>query len=193
MKNTIPILFTLLALIIFADVTIAADEQPNSAQGLYLQAGKLERQGNRQQAQEAYELLIERFPDSELAVKANDRLLQLVAPVTPAAQQPAPVTARTLPTISNLKGRGLALYDLKRRAAKIFGDEKQSQFYAYTTKYGHRFNRGELRDKEEEWEKNAEEKVRKELGMGTSEIGLALEEVCSKMDQNGPCTEDQFK
>ncbi|MSM38587.1 MAG: hypothetical protein GJT30_03045 [Geobacter sp.] len=171
----------------------AAESAPESPQSLYLQAGKLERQGNTQQAQTIYESLIDRYPASEFAVKANDRLLQLLAPVAASDAKPTPLTAKSLPTANDPKRRGRMLFELKQRAAKIFSDEKQSKFYAYSTLHSHRYNRGELRDKEIEWDKAAEEKVRKELGMGSDEIDRAIEEICQQLKVSGKCDASQFQ
>src|SRR5690242_8305103 len=56
-------------------------------QALYLQAGMMERQGNVVRAKELYENLIERYPTSDFAVKANDRLLELLRPISPTADE----------------------------------------------------------------------------------------------------------
>lgn len=45
-------------------------------QVMYLAAGKYERQGKPYEARQVYEQLIERFPSSSWAIKANDQLLQ---------------------------------------------------------------------------------------------------------------------
>ncbi|MBI5656518.1 MAG: hypothetical protein HZC44_06760 [Geobacter sp.] len=179
--------------LLFSSTVPAAESAPESPQSLYLQAGKLERQGNTQQAQTIYESLIDRYPASEFAVKANDRLLQLLAPVAATDAKPAPITAKSLPAVNDPKRRGRMLFELKQRAAKIFSDEKQSKFYAYSTLHSHRYNRGELRDKEIEWDKAAEEKVRKELGMGSDEIDRAIEEICQQLKVSGKCDASQFQ
>jgi len=82
------------ALLLTLTVNSRAETPPvtTTAQSLYLQAGKQERQGETAKARETYELIIDRFPDSDFAVKANDRLL--ILPGLPAPPPvPAPVAA----------------------------------------------------------------------------------------------------
>lgn len=50
--------------------------QAKDPQAMYLAAGKYEREGDSYRARQVYEGLIERFPNSQWAVKANDQLLQ---------------------------------------------------------------------------------------------------------------------
>jgi hypothetical protein len=50
--------------------------QAKDPQAMYLAAGKYEREGESYRARQVYERLIERFPSSTWAVKANDQLLQ---------------------------------------------------------------------------------------------------------------------
>ena len=193
MKPATVLLTASIFLVLLTGTAPAAEPAQESPQSLYLQAGKLERQGNPQQAQEVYESLIDRYPASEFAVKANDRLLQLLDPAVAKGAKPAPPTAKSLPPANDPKRRGRMLFELKQRAAKIFSDEKQSRFYAYSTLHSHRYNRGELRDMESEWDKAAEEKVRKELGMGSDEIDRAIEEVCQQLKVDGKCDASQFQ
>lgn len=47
-----------------------------TAQAMYLAAGKYEREGDDYNARQVYERLIDRFPDSPFAAKANDQLLE---------------------------------------------------------------------------------------------------------------------
>jgi hypothetical protein len=48
-----------------------------SAQQLYLKAGQAERSGDNQTAIKLYEAILKRFPDNELAIRANDNLLTI--------------------------------------------------------------------------------------------------------------------
>lgn len=85
-------------LIIMLSITIAgvarAEATADTPQALYLKAGKEERQGESAKARQTYESIIDRFPDSEFAVKANDRLLA-ISPLSPTPPATAPVEAVT--------------------------------------------------------------------------------------------------
>lgn len=48
--------------------------QSKSPQTMYLEAGKQERNGNTSKATKLYEVIIDRFPNSDFAVKASDKL-----------------------------------------------------------------------------------------------------------------------
>lgn len=50
--------------------------QSKNPQSMYLAAGKYEREGRQYEARQVYERLIEKFPSSSWAIKANDQLLQ---------------------------------------------------------------------------------------------------------------------
>lgn len=49
-------------------------KKPKSAQQLYLEAGKFERNGNSYKAKMIYEYIVDTFPNSDFAVKASDKL-----------------------------------------------------------------------------------------------------------------------
>ena len=185
------VLAALLA-ILTASAAAAAD-QPTATggetpQALYLQAGKLERQGQQAKARELYETLIDRFPVSEFAVKANDRLLDMLkgTPTEPPAKPvPAPV--------AEPKARARELLAMHKKALDIADKEWRRLSYIFFNRYGHRVNRGELREQEAEWDKAAEEKVLKELGMGSAEIKGKLDEACRELGVAGRCDESALK
>ena len=82
-------LIIITALIALALPLHAGEPSADSPQSLYLQAGKEERSGSSVTARAIYESIIDRFPESEFAVKANDRLLLL----PPAKQKIEPPSA----------------------------------------------------------------------------------------------------
>jgi hypothetical protein len=184
-------------LILLAAGGAGAEQQAASAgetpQSLYLQAGKAERQAQQGKAKELYEALIDRYPTSELAVKANDRLLELMKGSTAAepGKQGAAPAAPAAPADPKAKARELLA--LSKKATDIQEKEWRRHSYAFFNRHDHRFNRAELRDQEVLWDKAAEEKVKKELGMGTEEIKSKLEEACKEAGITGPCDEKALK
>ncbi|WP_460595322.1 hypothetical protein [Geomonas sp. Red276] len=179
-----------LLLIILTAATALAEPPPapaETAQSLYLQAGKAERQDQLARARELYEAIIDRFPTSDLAVKANDRLLELYrAPSAPAVAKPAPVAGGP-------KAKARELLELKNRAADIWDKERRRLSLAFFNRFDHRFNRGELREHEAEWDQAAEAKVKQELGMGSAEIQGKLNEACRELGITGTCDEKALK
>ena len=177
-------------LIILTAATAQAAEPvapAETAQSLYLQAGKAERQDQQARARELYEAIIDRFPTSELAVKANDRLLDLLqVKGAPSATKPAPVA-------SDPKKKAKDLLELKKKAANIQDKEWRRLSLAFFNRYEHRYNRSELREREAEWDKASEAKVKEELGMGTAEIQLKLDEACRNLGITGTCDEKALK
>jgi hypothetical protein len=171
----------------------SAADQPavtggDTPQAIYLQAGKLERQDQPAKAKELYETLIDRFPASEFAVKANDRLLDMLK-----GTLPAPPAKPVPPQAAEPKARARELLSMHKKALDIADKEWQRLSHKFFNLYGHRVNRGELRDQEAEWDKVAEEKVRKELGMGTADIRSKLEEACRELGITGTCDESALK
>jgi hypothetical protein len=186
------IVLTTLLTILIASTTLAADQPATTGgetpQAIYLQAGKLERQGQQAKARDLYETLIDRFPASEFAVKANDRLLDMLkgTPTEPPAK-PVPAPA------AEPKARARELLAMHKKALDIADKEWRRLSYTFFNRYGHRVNRGELREQEAEWDKAAEEKVRKELGMGSAEIKDKLDEACRELGIAGTCDENALK
>ncbi|HJV36881.1 hypothetical protein [Geomonas sp.] len=185
MKRCIALTALLVALTAGSALASEAPAPPENAQSLYLQAGKAERQGHTAKAQELYEAIIDRYPTSELAVKANDRLLELMRPVA----APAPAPAKPAPPVLDAKGKARELLELKKKADDIQDKEWRRLSQGYFSRYDHRYNRADLREKEAEWDKMCEEKVKKELGMGTAEIQQKLDAACRNLGITGPCNE----
>lgn len=192
----------LISILLSAGITTAAmaaeQTTADSPQALYLQAGKLERQGESGKAKAVYETIIDRFPTSEFAVKANDRLLELVKPVrgpepAPSAALPflAPPTPLPLPT-DPVKRRGAELARLYAKAEHLRDEEYARNLHAFENRYGRRYNRSELADRQKEWDRRADERVTKELGMSLIEIRGKLDAACRDAGIAGVCDEKAF-
>jgi hypothetical protein len=82
-------------------ITSIAHAEADTPQSLYLKAGREERQGETVRARQTYESIIDRFPESEFAVKANDRLLAITPPASarPAATPATAAAAATEQTV----------------------------------------------------------------------------------------------
>lgn len=185
------------ALISLASPLHAAQVTPDTPQGLYLQAGKEERSGSGARAREIYESIIDRFPESEFAVKANDRLLSLPSakqksegappssPLTILAEKPS----RALPTDPLLR-RGVEMARMKSRAETMRRHELERERELFFTREGHRFNRNVLSENEAKWKKAAERKIIDEFGMTTEEMGERLKQICNEAKVKGECGEE---
>lgn len=160
-----------------------AAESGETPQSLYLRAGKLERQGELNKAKDLYEALIERYPASEFAVKANDRLLELVKPARTTVETGAPAATPVQPLTAGdpIKRRAMEMARMYSKAIYLRDDEFNRHDYAFRTKYGHQYNRAELAQRQTEWRKAADRKVRQELGMGVDEIKKKLDEACMEL------------
>ncbi|UFS70134.1 hypothetical protein LPW11_19950 [Geomonas sp. RF6] len=187
MKRSI-VLTALLIVLTSASAQAAEPAPAETAQSLYLQAGKAERQDQQAKAKELYEAIIDRFPTSDLALNANDRLLELMRGTTT-----APSTKPTPPPPADPKAKARELLALKKKAADIQDKEWRRLSIAFFNRYDHRYNRSELRENEQQWDKLAEEKVREELGMGSAEINARFEEACHKLGITGTCDEKALK
>lgn len=177
----------------------AAQATPDTPQGLYLQAGKEERSGGTEKAREIYENIIDRFPESEFAVKANDRLLIL----TPAKQktesqtQSPPLTIVTTPSPKPLPSdplmrRGVELARMKSKAETMKRHELERERELFYVREGHRINRGVLAEKESQWQKDADRKVVDEFGMTLEEMNATLKTICVEANVKGECNEEAF-
>lgn len=177
----------------------AGQSTPESPQSLYLQAGKEERSGSTAKAREIYESIIDRFPDSEFAVKANDRLLTLPtaakqtdsAPAASSGSFFAPRTLRPLPAEPLLR-RGVEAARMKTSAEVLRKNELDRERQRFTVREGHRVNRSVLAEKEDQWQKAADRKVLAEFGMTLAEIAEKLKQVCIEAKVAGECSEDAF-
>jgi hypothetical protein len=255
MKNLCILLAVIMSLSVAAFVH--ADAGADTPQSLYLKAAKEERQGETAKACQTYETIIDRFPDSEFAVKANDRLLTISPrtlspaatppavtippqplaqpapqPVPQAAQQPLPQAAPQpapqaapqpapqgapqagsqppgalvipLPSLLTpdapaplpadpVKSRGVELARQYQKARYIHDTEYERREFAFTTQYGHRYNRADLSRKQKEWQKSADDRVMKELGMSLKDARLKLYQACVDAGITGTCDEDAFR
>jgi len=191
---------TITALITLAAPLHAAQATPDTPQGLYLQAGKEERSGSTSKAREIYENIIDRFPESEFAVKANDRLLAL--PVTKQKEESAPApsplsvltpkpSAKPLPSEPLLR-QGVEAARMKAKAETVRRHELERNRELYAVKEGHRINRGVLAEKEAQWQKAADSKVLDEFGMSLAEMEDKLKQICSEAKVTGECNEEAF-
>lgn len=174
----------------------AASETP---QGLYLQAGKEERFGSIAKAREIYESIIDRFPESEFAVKANDRLLTLAPakqkPESTPTPPPLPILAappeKPLPTDPLLR-RGVEMARMKSKADTTKRHELERSRELFYAREGHRINRGVLAEKEAQWQKDASKKVVDEFGMTLEEMETKLGQLCKEARVKGECNEEGF-
>ena len=190
----------------FANETASGE----TAQSLYLKAGKLERQGEASKAREAYESVIDRFPASEFAVKANDRLLQLGLPTQPQPASPqqaqpappaktseepslfAPASLPPLPT-EPAKRRVAELSRQYKDASHTRSEEYNRHQGKFTTRFGHQFSRRDLADQQEKWNKLADEKVVKEYGMSLADMRKKLDAACQAAGLAAGCDEGDLR
>lgn len=189
----------IIALLALATPLHAGQTTPDSPQSLYLQAGKEERSGSAAKAREIYESIVDRFPESEFAVKANDRLLALPAakqksesepPASPlsifATRPPKPLPAEPL------LRRGVEAARMKARAEDLRREELERERERYSVREGHRINRSDLAEKETQWQKAADKKVLAEFGMTLDEMGEKLKQICNEAKVTGECSEEAF-
>jgi len=190
---------TIAALLTLAAPLHAGQTTPDTPQSLYLQAGKEERSGSGAKAREIYETIIDRFPESEFAVKANDRLLALPPAKQKAESAPAPSPlpvftakpSRPLPSEPLLR-RGVEMARMKTKAEAVRRQELEREREFYNVKEGHRINRSVLAEKEAQWQKAADRKVLDEFGMSLDEMGEKLRQLCSEAKVTGECSEEAF-
>jgi hypothetical protein len=205
------------ALLLLPLASRAADapaDPPVTPQAMYLQAGKLERHGEMAKARETYERLIDQFPASEFAVKANDRLLALPAlvaappplpaaaptavPSVPPHQQPTGIDALLKPQepkplpVDPLKRRGVELARRYQQAKAVYKDEIDRRQATQTTLAGHRVNRSVLADQQKAWERAAAERVRALFGNDLDTLKQQVQAVCDEARIAGECNEDAF-
>lgn len=193
------LLIIISALLALALPLHAGEPAADSPQSLYLQAGKEERSGSSATARAIYESIIDRFPESEFAVKANDRLL-LLPPAKQKAEPPsasspftlfAPEPSKPLPADPLLR-RGVETARMKAKAEAVRRGEIELQRARYYTREGHRINRSVLADKESQWQKAADQKIVAEFGMNLDEMGEKLQQLCSEAKVKGECSEKGF-
>jgi len=189
----------IIVLLALATPLHAAQATSDSPQNLYLQAGKEERSGSVAKAREIYESVIDRFPESEFAVKANDRLLalppaKLKSESTPAGSPLtifAPKPSKPLPAEPLLRS-GVETARMKSKAEDLRRNELERERERYSVLEGHRINRSVLAEKESHWQKAADQKVLDQFGMTLNEMGEKLKQICIEAKVTGECSEESF-
>jgi len=192
---------TMLALLTALTVPLyAADNAVDSPQSLYLRAGKEERAGSAAKAREIYESIIDRFPESEFAVKANDRLLAMPATAKKPVSGPAkeiekieklfsPPPAAPLPA-DPLLSRGVEAARLKARAQVVRREEYARLKRGDEIREGSKYIQAKRPAKEAEWRQGADSKVVEEFGMSLDELSAKLELICKEAGVKGECSEE---
>ena len=180
----------------------AGQAAPDSAQSLYLQAGKEERAGSMAKAREIYESIIDRFPESEFAVKANDRLLAMPAaekkPASGAAKEIekieklfSPPPAAPLPAEPLLR-RGVEAARLKARAQVVYREEYARLKRGDDVREGSKYIQAKRPAKEAEWRQGASNKVVEEFGTSLDELSARLDLICKEAGVKGDCSEESL-
>lgn len=168
------------------------------AQSLYLGAGKEERAGNIAKAREIYESIIDRFPESEFAVKANDRLLGLQAVRPAPAGAPAPAAPKAageekpLPDDPLLR-RGIEAARLKERADVVYREELERLGRMDEAREGRKASRWNLAEREGVRRQAAERKVVAECGFTLEELTSKLAVVCKEAGLKEECREEDLR
>jgi hypothetical protein len=198
--NRIRLAVIIAASLLLASPLHAASAPADSPQALYLQAGKEERSGSLTKARELYESIIDRFPESDFAVKANDRLLTIAAPpkqkqdksekATPLSLL-APPAAKPLPADPLLR-RGVELARMKKKAETMRRHEIERERELFFAREGHRINRNVLSKNEAAWQEGADNKIVEEFGMTLEEMGNRLGKLCDEAKVKGECGEEGF-
>jgi len=177
----------------------AADTAVDSPQSLYLKAGKEERAGSAAKAREIYESIIDRFPESEFAVKANDRLLALPTTGQKAVDAPtggfeklfSPSPAAPLPADPQLR-RGVEAARAKARAEVVRREEYERLKRADDARDGSKLIKANRSAKEAEWRQKADSKVVEEFGMSLDELAAKLAVICKEAGVKGECSEEKL-
>jgi len=194
------LLTTLMMLVLvtaLAGPLYAAGNGADSPQSLYLRAGKEERSGSAAIAREIYESIIDRFPESEFAVKANDRLLALPTAKQKAVSAPSrdiekifsPPPAAPLPA-DPLLSRGVEAARLKARAEVVRREEYDRLRRDGETKEGRKYIQAKRSTIEAAWRQGADRKVVEEFGMNVDELTAKLELICKEAGVKGECSEE---
>jgi len=199
------LLITLLLLTMTTVLTVpvyAVDSAADSPQSLYLKAGKEERAGSAATAKAIYESIIDRFPESEFAVKANDRLLAM----PPIGQKPKSGPAKEIETVEKLLSppeaaplptdpllrRGIEAARLKSRGEIVAREEFDRLKRADEVREGHKGIQTRRAEKEPEWRQEANRKVTEEFGMTLEEMTVKLDLICKEAGVKGECSEESL-
>lgn len=180
--------------------SLQAAETALNPQALYLQAGKEERSGSVAQAREIYEKIIDRFPESGFAVKANDRLLA-ISPASKAGSEAKPVPSepdifapapeKPLPDDPKLR-KAVVAARLKANAEVTAREEFQRLKRVDYVREGRKQNKSRLTDKEALWQQSAQRKVVEKHGMTLNEISSLLDAACKEAGFAAGCSEDEL-
>ncbi|NJD92130.1 MAG: hypothetical protein FIA91_11570 [Geobacter sp.] len=190
----------IIAAIMAMTTTLHAADTALNPQALYLQAGKEERSGSAAKAKEIYESIIDRFPESDFAVKANDRLLAMPAAVkTPEEAKPAaaetglfaPAPEKPLPADPRLR-QAVATARTKEKAEILVREELARLKRVDDAREGRKQSRSRLSEKEALWQQTAERLVVEKYGATLAELRGRLAAVCKEMNIKGPCEESAF-
>jgi len=174
----------------------------DSPQSLYLSAGKEERAGSAATARVIYESIIDRFPESEFAVKANDRLLAMPA----AGQKPAGGPVKELEKIEKLFSppptaplpsdpllrRGVEAARIKAKARVVYREEYDRLKRGDEAREGSKYIMARRPEKEAEWRQGAENKVVEDFGMSLDELSAKLDQICKEAGVKGECNEENL-
>jgi len=191
---------TMLALVAALAVPLyAADTAADSPQSLYLRAGKEERAGSAAKARELYESIIDRFPESDFAVKANDRLLAMPTAKGQADGAPSrekekienlfsPPPPAPLPADPLLR-RGVEAARARARAEVVRREEYDRLKRADETREGRKYIQAKRTAMEAAWSQGADSKVVEEFGMSLDELAAKLERICKEAGVKGECSE----
>lgn len=189
----------IMTLLLLAAPLRAGQESVDSPQALYLQAGKEERSGSLVKAREIYESIVDRFPESDFAVKANDRLLLLPGVKQKSDREPTSLLStvftssppKALPADPLLR-RGVETARIKAKAESVRRQELERQKELHSAREGRKASRRVLAEKEANWQKAADQKIIDEFGMSLDELGEKLKQVCSEAKVKGDCSEEAF-
>ena len=180
--------------------SLQAAEPAINPQALYLQAGKEERSGSAAKAREIYETIIDRFPESDFAVKANDRLLAMPAAAkAPADAQSvatapdlfAPAPEKPLPDDPKLR-KAVEAARLKAKAEITAREEFLRLKRIDYVREGRKQNRSQLLGKEALWQQAAERKVVEQYGQPLGEISSRLDAACKEAGFAAGCSEEDL-
>jgi hypothetical protein len=167
---------------------------------LYLQAGKEERSGSAIKAREIYETIINSFPESDFAVKANDRLLAMPGAVkAPAEGKPAvtetglfaPAPEKPLPDDPKLR-KAVEAARLKAKAEVTAREEFERLKRVDYAREGRRQNKSRMPDKEALWQQAAERMVMEKYGLTLGEMSSRLDAACKEAGFAPACNEDEL-
>lgn len=190
----VPATALLLSLAAGSPADTGASDTPQS---LYLKAGKQEREGSMDRARASYEQIIDRFPSSDFAVKANDRLLELqrlpaTSPVV--TTTPARFASDSAAPLPEEPERRHAVNQARnyQQARTIIDNEIRRRQNIFTAQNGHRYSKHYLSEQQKEWVRLGEQRVRDELGSSIAVIEHQLADACNRLNLAAHCSENEI-